>query len=125
MTTLTVERDPETGLAALPEGYIWRVRSERRYLGLTLVRVMTETKYRAKWLFFGSEEYTETTEQQIRHDFFDTYDLASPVRTKERVAKRLAKLSATMYTEWRNQQDEFDMLESFSGDYPPKNLHSV
>lgn len=127
MTTQTVERDPETGLAALPEGYVWRVKTEHssRYLTLLLVRVITKTKYRAKWLFFGSEEYIETTEHQVREDYLDTHQWVTATRTKERIAEGLATLSATMYTAWSRQQDEWDMVRSFEGTYPPKNLNSV
>jgi hypothetical protein len=125
LTTQTVERDPETGLAALPDGYLWRVHAEKRYLTLKLVRVSTETKYRAKWLFFGSEAYTERTEKVVKEEYYDSYQLISSRRTKDEISRGLAKLSDEMYTEWSAQQRVFDTLISLAGDYPPKNLNSV
>jgi len=125
MTLQTVERDPETGLAALPEGYYWRVDAERRYLTLCLVKVTTKTKYRSKWLFFGSEEYIETTEKVVKNEYYDTFQLVSARRTRENIAHGLAKLSDEMFTEWNRQQQDWTITQSFAGSYPPKNLNSV
>jgi len=122
---LTVERDPETGLAALPENYIWRVFSDERYLTLMLVKVTTETKYRPKWLFFGREGYEIPVTTFVMEEFFDSQQIVSHARNKEAVANGLALLSEKMYRHWKSKQDQADLLRTFSGDYPPKNLNSV
>lgn len=128
MTTQTVELDPETGLAALPEGYIWRVVSNvsySNYLDIKLVRVDIETLTRPKWLFFGSEEYTVKTERVVMSDWFDVHRFIPARRTKENIAQGISELSEKMYREWKTKQDQFTLMRSLQGDYPPKNLNSV
>jgi hypothetical protein len=122
LTTQIAELDPETGLALLPEGYIWRVEASNRYLELRLVQITTKTLSRPKWLFFGSEEYTETTESILMEDFFDTHNLLHSTRTKENIAYHLAQLSKKIFKKWQEEQAKWDLMRSFRGDYPPKKL---
>ncbi len=123
MATLTVERDPETGLALLPEGYIWRVVSTDRYLTLRLVSTWTQPLTRGMW--WWKEEYIKTHEKEVMEDYYDTHNLASSVRTKGSVAYGLANLSDNMFRAWTKKQDQWELMRSFGGDYPPKNLNSV
>ena len=123
MTTQTVVRDPETGLALLPEGYIWRVAASGRYLTVYLVQICTETVTQGKW--WWKYEYNTTTEETLVEDYYDTHHLATPVRTKENIAHGLAKLSDTMYRTWEMKQKQRNLMDSFSGDYPPKSLNTV
>lgn len=123
MTTQTVERDPETGLALLPEGLIWKVSSTNRYLTLRLVRIVTTSHTRGIW--WWTEEYTKSVEDPVMEDYYDATQLAARARTKEALAAGLATLSDTMYTEWKRRQDQWDLMRSFDGSYPPKNVNSV
>lgn len=120
MTTQTVERDPATGLALLPEGYIWRVASTNRYLTLKLVLVTTKTLTGGMW--WWKYEYPETSEKVVEEAYYDTHFLAPKSRTKEAIADGLARLSDTMYKEYKDKQDQWGLMKSFWGDYPPKKL---
>lgn len=123
MTTQTVERDPETGLALLPEGLIWRVSGSDRYLTLRLVRLFNQTVTHGKW--WWKEEYIKISEDIVMEDYYDVHQLPMSVRTKESIAHGLAKLSDTMYRTWETKQKQWDLMRSFNGDYPPKNVNSV
>jgi hypothetical protein len=54
--------------------------------------------------------------------YYDTHFLAPKSRTKEAIADGLARLSDTVYKEYKDKQDQWGLMKSFWGDYPPKKL---
>ncbi len=124
MTTQTVELDPETGFPALPKGYIWRVKSSDGFLTLQLVAVSERVAYYRKWIFW-KEEYTHTGESIVEETYLNIHQFAPNSRTGYKVREGLVNLAKGLHTQLIRKQEQRELLESFAGDYPPKNLNSL
>jgi hypothetical protein len=120
---LTVERsfsdeltiDPETGLPALPDEYVWEVSRTMDRLGVSLKKRSVEL------LGFWAKLFGQKPEVYL-NEYIDGYRFWEPVALDYTNAEGILAASVSLYEEIHASTTKLNELDAFVGIYPPKSI---
>lgn len=117
----------ETGLAALPEDYFWRIAEHGNYYPYYAMELRRKKGRRNRSTLWGSSRIfsaTEFREEQVRavNQEATLYSVAATGRRLDTYEDYLNDASEVLKAEWIADTYGSHTDASYKGDYPPKSL---